>query len=167
VSRQAPEQVVAGVVAKPHGLDGSFHVRDAVPALLAQGASLSVAGREVTVTRRAGTDARPIVRVEGCTDRDSAEQLRGEQLLAAAAAAPALGPDEFYAHELEGCEVRDGDQRVGTVVRMLPLPSCEALEVERDAGPVLLVPLVRDAIRSIDVEARVIDVDLAFLGEAS
>jgi ribosomal 30S subunit maturation factor RimM len=30
----------------------------------------------------------------------------------------------------------------------------------------LLVPLVRDAIRSIDVERRVIDVDREFLGEA-
>ena len=31
--------------------------------------------------------------------------------------------------------------------------------------PELLVPLVRDAIRSIDLEARRIDVDLGFLGE--
>ena len=30
----------------------------------------------------------------------------------------------------------------------------------------LLVPLVRDAIRSIDVAARRIDVDLGFLGES-
>jgi 16S rRNA processing protein RimM len=43
---------------------------------------------------------------------------------------------------------------------MVALPSCEALEVGD-----LLVPLVRDAIRSIDLRARVIDVDLAFLGE--
>jgi 16S rRNA processing protein RimM len=167
VSRQVPEQVVAGVVAKPHGLDGSFHVRDAVPALLAEGAQVSVGGREVTIARRAGTDARPIVRVDGCEDRDAAEQLRGEQLLASASAAPALAEDEFYAHELEGCEVRDGDERVGVVVRLLPLPSCEALEVQRDAGPALLIPLVRDAIRGIDVDARSIDVDLAFLGEGS
>ena len=29
----------------------------------------------------------------------------------------------------------------------------------------LLVPMVRDAVRSVDVEARRVDVDLAFLGE--
>ena len=34
----------------------------------------------------------------------------------------------------------------------------------RDA-PALLVPLVRDAVRDVDLDARVIDVDLAFLGE--
>ena len=48
---------------------------------------------------------------------------------------------------------------------MSALPSCEVLEVDRPDGSELLVPLVRDAIRSIDVEARRIDVDLGFLGE--
>jgi 16S rRNA processing protein RimM len=43
---------------------------------------------------------------------------------------------------------------------MIALPSCEALEVGD-----LLIPLVRDAIRSVDLEARVIDVDMVFVGE--
>jgi 16S rRNA processing protein RimM len=48
---------------------------------------------------------------------------------------------------------------------MVALPSCEALEVVRPGGGDLLVPMVRDAIRSVDVAARRIDVDLSFLGE--
>jgi 16S rRNA processing protein RimM len=51
------------------------------------------------------------------------------------------------------------------VRRLLALPSCEVLEVERGGAPDLLVPLVRDAVRSVDVAARRIDVDSAFLGE--
>ena len=34
-----------------------------------------------------------------------------------------------------------------------------------DGGEDLLVPLVRDAVRRVDVGARRVDVDLAFLGE--
>ena len=68
-------------------------------------------------------------------------------------------------HELAGCAVWDGERRVGEVRRMLPLPSCEALEVARAEGDDLLVPMVRDAVRAIDMAARRIDVDLAFLGE--
>ncbi|MEA2300663.1 MAG: hypothetical protein QOE44_1198, partial [Solirubrobacteraceae bacterium] len=34
-------------------------------------------------------------------------------------------------------------------------------------GSELLVPMVRDAVRRVDVDARVIDVNLAFLGEAT
>jgi 16S rRNA processing protein RimM len=37
--------------------------------------------------------------------------------------------------------------------------------VERAGGRELLVPLVRDAVRDVDVAGRRIDVDLAFLGE--
>ncbi len=48
----------------------------------------------------------------------------------------------------------------------MALPSCECLEVERVGGaPDLLVPLVRDAVRAVDVRRRRIDVDLRFLGE--
>jgi 16S rRNA processing protein RimM len=61
--------------------------------------------------------------------------------------------------------VVDGDLAVGFVRRMAALPSCEVLEVDRPDGSELLVPLVRDAIRSIDVAGRRIDVDLGFLGE--
>jgi 16S rRNA processing protein RimM len=57
-----------------------------------------------------------------------------------------------------GCRVVDGAVSVGVVARMVALPSCEALEVGDE-----LIPLVRDAIRSMDLEARVIDVDMGFV----
>ena len=119
-----------------------------------------MAGRAREVERRAGTDARPILRLAGSTSREDAEALRGEPLLVERADLPPLGEGEYWAHELEGCVVVDRDVEVGVVRRMITLPSCEALEVgER------LIPLVADAVRSVDVQGRRIDVDLAFLGE--
>ncbi len=73
--------------------------------------------------------------------------------------------DEWFAEDLEGCRVVDGERELGVVRRLLALPSCEVLEVERPGAGDLLVPMVRDAIRRVDVGARVIDVDAAFLGE--
>jgi 16S rRNA processing protein RimM len=156
--------LVAGRVGRPHGLDGSFHVVDARPDLLALGA-VTLGDRSLRVLRRAGTDERPILRLEGVADRGAAESLRGSSLLVDRAEAPVLGEDEWYAEDLEGCLVVDGDRSLGRVRRLLALPSCEVLEVERDGAPDLLVPLVRDAVRSVDVPARRIDVDSAFLGE--
>jgi 16S rRNA processing protein RimM len=147
-------------------LDGSCHVTQPWPALLTVGARVEIAGQGRQIMRRAGTDARPIVRLEGCEDRESAEALRGAEMLAPREAAPTLGDDEWFATDLEGCRVHDGAREVGRVVRLLALPSCEVLEVERSAGPeALLVPLVRDAVRAVDIEARRIDVDMTFLGE--
>jgi 16S rRNA processing protein RimM len=158
--------VEAGRVGRPHGLDGSFHVTRPEPRLLVAGAEVLVDGRPARIERRAGTDARPILRLAGHEGREAAEALRGLQLTVRAADIPPLGPDEYWAHELEGCVVRDGERVVGIVRRLLPLPSCEALEVERsDGGEDLLVPLVRDAVREVDVAARRVEVDLSFLGE--
>jgi 16S rRNA processing protein RimM len=125
--------------------------------------TVTVAGRPARIERRDGTDTRPILRLEGHSGRDAAEALRGEPLLVPASALPELGEDEWWAYELEGCRVTDGEREVGVVRRMRALPSCEMLEVDRTGGGELLVPLVSDAVRDVDVPGRRIDVDLAFL----
>jgi 16S rRNA processing protein RimM len=157
--------IEAGRVGRPHGLDGSFHVTRPDARLLALSDEIYVRGLVERIERRAGTDERPILRLAGHADREAAEALRGAPLAIPADRAPALEPGEYWAHDLAGCAVWDGDRHVGEVRRMLPLPSCEALEVAREGGGDLLVPMVRDAIRSIDVSARRIDVDVSFLGE--
>jgi 16S rRNA processing protein RimM len=156
----------AGRVGRPHGLDGSFYVLEPSVPLLAQGARVQVDGRELRIVRRAGDDRRPIVRLEGLLDRAAAETLRGHRLLVERSGAPELEPDEWWADDLEGCTVHDGERAVGVVRRLLTLPSCDVLEVQR-AGDVgdLLVPLVSDAVREVDIEGKQIDVDLRFLGE--
>ena len=151
---------------RPHGLDGSFHVTGARPDLLVAGAAVRIGDRETEIVRRAGTDERPIVRLSGVDGRDAAEELRGLELLVPRAAAAPLEDDEWWAEDLEGCRVVDGERELGSVQRLIALPSCEALEVA-GAGPEFLVPLVRDAVRSVDVEAKRIDVDLAFLGDTA
>ena len=163
-----PERwLVAGTVGRPHGLDGSFYVVQGVPELLVDGATIHVRGDERRIVRRAGFDARPIVRLDGSADRDAAEALRGAELLVARERAPELDEDEWWAHDLEGCAVHDGAREAGLVSRLLALPSCDVLEVQRSAGgAALLVPLIRDAVRDVDIERRTIDVDLRFLGEA-
>jgi 16S rRNA processing protein RimM len=130
------------------------------------GSTVRIADGEAEIVRRAGTDERPILRLAGHDGREAAEALRGHELLVHRTAAPALEEDEWYAEDLEGCRVVDGTAEVGQVRRLVALPSCEALEVQRPGESDLLVPLVRDAVRSVDVNAGVVDVDLAFLGEA-
>ena len=162
----SPAWLRAGVVGRPHGLDGSFYVAEPAPELLILGAHVRVAERELQISRRAGTDARPIVRLEGHDNRSAAVALRGNELLIARADAPELGPDEWWAEDLEGCQVHDAGRAVGKVQQLLALPSCEVLEVARSqGGDALLVPLVADAVREVDLERREIDIDLEFLGE--
>jgi 16S rRNA processing protein RimM len=139
--------VTAGRVGKPHGLDGSFYVerpRHELP----EGAELTVAGRTHRIARRAGTDERPLIRLEHVEDP---RPLRGELLLVE----DELAEGEWLASDLVGLLV-DG---MGTVVRVVDAPSCSLLEL--DDGT--LVPLVSDAIREVDLDAGEIRVNRDFL----
>ena len=127
---------------------------DASPDLPAEGGEVTVRGISRKIVRRSGTDERPILRLSGAVSREDAERLTGAELRALVG----LGEDEFWASDLEGCLVVDGDTEVGVVARMIALPSCEALEVGDR-----LIPLVRDAVRSVDIAGRRIDVDLGFV----
>jgi 16S rRNA processing protein RimM len=125
------------------------------PGELAEGAVVYVDGAPRVIERLTGRPDKPIVRLDGCSTREHAEALRG--LTLEVPPAP-LEEGEFWARDLEGCLVVDGSRSVGVVTRMVALPSCEALEVGD-----LLIPMVRDAIRSIDLQTRRIDVDMGFV----
>ena len=150
----AERPLPAGRVGKAHGLDGSFYVEyPAHP--LTEGTEVTIGGRKAAVVRRGGSDARPLVRIEGVGDRTAAETLRGEPLLVAGARED-LGPDEWYDDDLIGCQVTG----LGEVRAVIHGPSCDVLEVG-DNG--VLVPLIHDAVTHVDLDAGEIEVDLAFL----
>lgn len=143
---------MAGRIGRPHGLDGTFHVLTRDPDLL-EAETFTVAGVDRAVTRRAGSGARPLLRLEGIDSKEAVSALRGEGLLVPR---PPLEDDEFWADDLIGCEVVG----YGTVARLLDYPSCEILEL--DTGE--MVPLVRDAIERVDLDARTITLREGFLG---
>jgi 16S rRNA processing protein RimM len=150
----ASRTVSVGRVGRAHGYDGSFYV-DGAERPLAEGDRVSVAGRESRVERRGGTDARPLLRLAGVSDRPAAIALHGERLLVAEAAAP-LEEGEWLAEDLLGLRV----EGLGEVRRVIDGPSCSVLEL--DDGT--LVPFVADAVVSIDSGRGSIEVDRAFLG---
>jgi 16S rRNA processing protein RimM len=172
VTGPAGDLISVGRIGRPHGLDGSFHVTQPRERVLQAARRVVLDGAEREIDRHDGTPARPILRLAGLDSRELVEPLRGRDLWVPRDAAPALGEDEWLAEDLVGCTVADGDRAVGTVARLLAYPSCELLEVQRpDEDPArpakaLLVPLISDAVRSVDIDAKHIDVDLAFLGEA-
>jgi 16S rRNA processing protein RimM len=142
--------VTAGRVGKAHGRDGSFYVPDADHPL-AEGTTVHLASHTHTVERRAGADDRPLIRLSGIGDREALAPLRGEPLLVE----EELADGEWMAGDLVGCEVPG----LGRVEQVLDGPSCDLLEL--DDGT--LVPLVSDAIVSIDPRAGRIVVRLEFL----
>lgn len=155
--------VTVGRVGRAHGRDGSFWVEDALAGggetgeggPLAEGVEVVVAGVHTRIERRAGTQERPLIRLSAIDGRDAAAGLRGEELLVAEALAP-LAAGEWLVEDLVGARI----EGVGEVRRVLAGPSCDLLEVGEEG---VLIPLVSDAIRAVDVEAGRIEVDRDFL----
>ena len=150
----AERPLPAGRVGRPHGLDGSFHVEHPGHPLPA-GTEVTIGDRRAEIVRRAGSDARPLIRIEGVDDRDAAQALRGQDVLVPGGREE-LGPDEWYDDDLVGCRV----EGLGEVRAVLHGPSCDVLEVGDRS---VLVPLVRDAVLSVDLAGRRIEVNHAFL----
>jgi len=152
-------------VGRPHAQDGAFTVTEPTARLelLDAGRTVIVAGREVKIAWRRGTSARPLLKLEGTDGRTAVEALRGEEIQVSRDALGALPAGEYLIDDLVGCAVVDGARQVGTVREVLLLPAADVLEVAREQRDPLLVPMVADAVRSVDVAARRIDVDTSFV----
>ena len=120
---------------------------------LAEGEVVMIEGAEYTVVGRKGTDAKPIIKLAGVEDRDAAESLRGQAISSGESEPP--GEDEWLVNDLIGCEVVG----LGRVTGVFEGLSCDVLEVGEE-----LIPLVTDAVLSVDVEKKVIEVNREFLG---
>jgi 16S rRNA processing protein RimM len=156
-------ELLVGIVTRAHGLRGELVVdvrTDSPEERFAPGAELTGrrAGspdRVVTVVAARPHSGRLLIRLAEATDRDTAEALRGTQLLIdTGRLGPTGDPDEFHVHELEGlrAELADGSV-VGTVREVVHGPGGELLVLARPEAPDALVPFVRAIVPTVDVPA--------------
>jgi 16S rRNA processing protein RimM len=139
--------VRVGRVGRPHGVDGAFVVEDASddPSRFEVGAQLLVDGEvaAVVLSRQVGKGRRAI-KLDRRVDR-------GAELTVLRDALPPLESDTYYVADLVGMEVVDEHgARIGVVREVVPGPANDALELETG----VLLPLVEDCVREIDLEGR-------------
>lgn len=151
------ELVDVGRVGRPHGVDGAFVVEQASeePGRFEVGAELLVDGvpARIEVSREVGGRRRAVK-----LDRSAP---RGAQLAIRRDSLPALPEDSYYVSDLVGMAVLDeSGRRVGAVRDVLPGPANDVLEL--DSG--LLLPLVEDCVREVDVSGRRILLNPGFIG---
>jgi 16S rRNA processing protein RimM len=143
--RGAPVRV--GRVGRPHGVDGAFVVEEASedPRRFEVGAMLLVEGEPATVvlSRQVGRGRRAI-KLDRPVERGVDLAVPREDL-------PPPEAGSYYVIDLLGLEVvEDGGPRLGLVRDVLPGPANDVLEL--DSG--LLLPLVEDCVREVDLTGR-------------
>jgi 16S rRNA processing protein RimM len=154
-SRLRPEAlVVVGRVGRPHGLDGAFVVEDASadPQRFALGAEVLVAGEPARVEESKRAGGRLVIRLDRRLERGTLLQVPRSAL-------PPPDDDEYYIADLVGLEVVEvGGRRLGKVRDVVHYEANDVLEL--DSG--VLLPLVEDCVREVDLEAHRILVSRGF-----
>jgi 16S rRNA processing protein RimM len=150
-------KVCIGVIAGPHGVKGQVRLKSftAEPAdVAAYGPVTDASGVRAYTLEIVGTARNLLVaRIEGVTDRNAAEALRGVELHVDRDRLPEAEADEFYHADLIGLPVRtvDGDA-FGTVLALYNYGAGDVIEVRCVDGDVELLPFNKDVVPEIDLE---------------
>ncbi|MDX1503209.1 MAG: ribosome maturation factor RimM [Thermoanaerobaculia bacterium] len=163
----APDRVLVGRVRRAHGVRGELLVEPLsdVPGRFDPGSELLLvtpdgSSRRARVAATRAHRLGLLITLEGCADRDAAEELRGATLEVPGASVPPAPEGAFYHHELVGCLCHD--RRLGELGRVEEVVEDGGgllLEVAT-GGRRLLVPFVRSYLRRIDPVAGRIEMDL-------
>jgi 16S rRNA processing protein RimM len=147
-------RVAIGKVGRPHGIDGAFFVEQPSEdrRWWKTGARFLAGGTPVEVVAHRTSSGRPVIRVEPPVERGALLEVDRADL-------PATGEDEYYAFELVGLKVVEETGRLlGTVEAVTPGVANDVLEL--DSG--VLLPMVEDCIRAVDVAGGRIEVAAGF-----
>ena len=155
-----------GRIAGSHGLHGALRVRmdDPESTILTDLRRLFVetaGGRREFALSRATSLGRGQFRVvlEGIEDANAAQALKGLAVTAAIADLPPLGEGEFYYFQLTGAEVMLTDgRRLGTIAEIFST-GAHVVWVVRDGEREVLVPVIADVVKAMDLGARRVTIE--------
>jgi 16S rRNA processing protein RimM len=158
----APDRVKIGYIRRAVGLRGEVEVEPLTDDKGRFKPGLSVragaAVRQVEAVRSGSLNL--VLKFTGVDDRDVADQLRGKYLEIETTEIQPLPEGSYYHWQLLGLEVFDASgSRLGEVTDILDNPANDVYVVGNGDAQVL-VPAVSEVVRSIDLEAGRMVVDL-------
>jgi 16S rRNA processing protein RimM len=153
-----------GVITGAHGIKGEVRVKSftAEPEAIAAYGALEDerGGRRLALTLTGTVRGMLIARVEGVSDRNAAERLKGTRLYLSRAALPEPKEEEYYHADLIGLAavLRDGSA-FGRVRAVHEYGAGDSLEIERADGGLVVVPFTEAAVPEIDIAAGRVVID--------
>ena len=157
-------KLCVGVITGAHGIRGNVRVKSftAEPRQIAAYGVLSdAAGRtsfRMTVTGEA--KGQLIAKIEGVSDRNAAEALKGTDLYVDRDLLPAAEEGEFYHADLIGLAAELADSTpYGTVKAVYDFGSGDLLEITLTSGKVELLPFTTEVVPTVDLAAGRVIVD--------
>ncbi|OZU90342.1 ribosome maturation factor RimM [Virgibacillus indicus] len=96
-----------------------------------------------------------LIQFEGYENINDVEIFKGLNLKIKQAQLTDLEDNEFYYHEIIGCEVCTGSgERLGSIKEILAPGANDVWVVKQPDGKELLIPYIEDVVKEIDVQAK-------------
>lgn len=156
-----------GEIVSVHGVDGTLKVYPTTDFVerLAERREIWIGNQgEPSVVSHAQIHGKVILlRIQGVTNRDQAEGLRGALLSVPTQSLPPLPEGEYYWHQLVGLEVREFEtgRVLGQLTQVIRSGAHHDLfEVDRSPQKPLLIPALKHMVHGVDIEGGVMEVVL-------
>ncbi|MBR7024742.1 MAG: 16S rRNA processing protein RimM [Selenomonadaceae bacterium] len=151
-SLQSAAEIIIGKIGAARGLDGTLKI---IPLTDFEGRfdgleKISVGGKIFRVEAVEHIGGQIFMKFAGVDNREAARALTNKFLTVDRKDAAPLAEGEFYTFDIIGCEIFDGEKKIGTVTNVLKTGSNDVFEVDGKT----LIPALKSVVKSIDIAAK-------------
>ena len=148
------DRIIIGKLGKVRGLNGTLKI---IPLTDFEGrfddlTEIFVDGnlRQIEHVLHIGDEI--FVKFKGIDERESAKTLTNKILTVPRSQAAPLDEGEYYTFDIIGCEVFEGEKKIGVVIDVLKTGSNDVFQVSGDKE--ILIPALKSVVQKIDITAK-------------
>ena len=102
-----------------------------------------------------------LVKFEGIDSVEEAEKLKNLQIKIDSDEVGELEENEFYFHEIIGCEVFDeNDKNLGEIIDILTPGANDVWVIKGENGKEILIPYIEDVVKQIDITNKKVNIEV-------
>ena len=102
-----------------------------------------------------------LVKFEGIDSVEEAEKLKNLQIKIDSDKVGELEENEFYFHQIIGCEVFDeNDKNLGEIIDILTPGANDVWVIKGENGKEILIPYIEDVVKKIDIISKKVNIEV-------
>ena len=102
-----------------------------------------------------------LVKFEGIDSVEEAEKLKNLQIKIDSDEVGELEENEFYFHEIIGCQVFDeNDKNLGEIIDILTPGANDVWVIKGENGKEILIPYIEDVVKKIDITSKKVNIEV-------
>lgn len=161
------DYIYVGKIVNTHGIKGEVRIvsdSDFKDERFSKGSKLFIKDnkemKELTVNSHRVHKKFDLVTFLGYNNINDIIDYKGKQLYINKEDLTDLDEDEFYYHDLVGCEVYTEDEYVGKISGIMETGANDVWRIKRENDKDLLIPYIDSVVKSVDIENKKVEITI-------